>query len=43
LKHGLYVPAAEVHHLVPVDQGGSHDFSNLQALCQSCHTKTRPR
>ncbi|MDR1002423.1 MAG: HNH endonuclease [Oscillospiraceae bacterium] len=43
LKSGKYVPADEVHHIVPTDQGGTHDFANLMALCQSCHTKTRPR
>ena len=41
LKHGRLVPADEIHHIVPVDQGGSHDDDNLVSLCQSCHTKTR--
>jgi 5-methylcytosine-specific restriction protein A len=35
------VPADEVHHIVPLDRGGDHSDSNLRALCQSCHTKTR--
>ncbi len=27
----------EVHHIVPVSQGGSHQLSNLVALCPQCH------
>jgi 5-methylcytosine-specific restriction protein A len=41
LKTGVLTPADEVHHIVPIDQGGTHADENLQALCQSCHTKTR--
>lgn len=26
-----------VHHIVPIKDGGSHDISNLQTLCQQCH------
>ena len=29
----------EVHHIVPVRLGGTHDPSNLMSLCKSCHTK----
>lgn len=29
--------ALEVHHIVPVSQGGSHRFSNLTPLCLDCH------
>ena len=39
LKVGKFVPVEEVHHIVPLSQGGSNDFSNLMSLCQSCHTK----
>ena len=42
LKAGRYVPADEVHHIQPTDQGGSHADDNLMSLCKSCHTKTRP-
>ncbi|MDR2712253.1 MAG: HNH endonuclease [Clostridiales bacterium] len=41
LKRGRYIPVAEVHHIVPTDQGGSHAENNLVSLCQPCHTKTR--
>lgn len=35
--------ATEVDHVVPLEQGGAvFDWSNLQSLCQDCHTdKTR--
>lgn len=39
LKDGRYTPVEEVHHIVPVSQGGDHRESNLMSLCQSCHTK----
>ena len=42
LERGFHVPADEVHHKIPVDEGGTHAESNLRSLCQSCHTKTRP-
>lgn len=38
-KEGRMVPLDEVHHIVPVNRGGTHDFSNLMSLCQSCHNK----
>ena len=39
LKEGKLIPVEEVHHIVPLLQGGSNKFSNLMSLCQSCHTK----
>ncbi len=30
--------ALEVHHIVPVGQGGSHRLSNLTVLCSRCHS-----
>lgn len=28
---------AEVDHVVPVSQGGTHDLGNLRAICNRCH------
>lgn len=39
LKEGRITPVEEVHHILPISQGGTHDRSNLMSLCQSCHTK----
>ena len=39
LKEGRYVAVEEVHHIVPLADGGSNDESNLMSLCRSCHEK----
>ena len=39
LKHGKLTFVQEVHHIIPVSRGGTHDESNLMSLCQSCHNK----
>lgn len=39
LEDGRTTPAAEVHHVVPLGHGGSHDASNLRALCKPCHSR----
>jgi len=39
LKEGRITPVDEVHHILPVRQGGSNAFSNLMSLCHSCHEK----
>ncbi|MFC4116470.1 HNH endonuclease [Nonomuraea zeae] len=31
--------ANEVDHIVPVARGGTHDLTNLAAICASCHLK----
>jgi 5-methylcytosine-specific restriction protein A len=31
--------AEEVHHIVPLANGGTHDENNLHALCKSCHSR----
>ncbi|MCL2509430.1 MAG: HNH endonuclease [Oscillospiraceae bacterium] len=41
LAAGRCVRAEEVHHIIPVAQGGSHAEENLRSLCRSCHAKTR--
>lgn len=32
-------PSQEVHHIVPLSKGGTHDFDNLMALCKQCHSR----
>jgi len=39
LREGRATIMQQVHHIVPVSQGGTNDPSNLMSLCQSCHTK----
>lgn len=39
LKEGRLTPVQEVHHIIPISKGGTHEQSNLMSLCQSCHTK----
>ena len=29
--------ASEVHHVMPVSEGGGDDWDNLRPLCQACH------
>lgn len=29
--------ATEVHHIVPITKGGTHERGNLVALCHACH------
>ena len=41
--HGKIAPAQEVHHIVPLSQGGTHDEINLMALCTSCHSEITAR
>lgn len=36
---GKITPVAEVHHVLPLEHGGSHDFSNLRSLCKPCHSR----
>jgi len=36
-------PATIVDHIRPMSMGGTHEWSNLQSLCHSCHTKKTQR
>ena len=40
---GRVVAAEHVDHIVPLRKGGTHDESNLQALCARCHSKKTVR
>jgi 5-methylcytosine-specific restriction protein A len=43
LELGRTKVAEMVHHITPLDKGGTHHFSNLMALCDSCHGGRHPR
>ena len=36
---GIIVPTEEVHHKLPLSEGGTHDRANLISLCKYCHAK----
>lgn len=38
-NRGIIVEAEEVHHKKPLSEGGTHDRSNLIALCKPCHSR----
>ena len=40
---GKLTPAEEVHHILPLSRGGTHDPDNLMALCKSCHSEITAR
>jgi len=42
-EHSKITPAQEVHHIVPLSQGGTHEETNLMALCTSCHSEITAR
>lgn len=38
-QQGKYTIATEVHHILPLSAGGTHDERNLMPLCKSCHSR----
>lgn len=38
-ERGIIVPVVEVHHIVPLSEGGTHARDNLISLCKSCHSR----
>lgn len=42
LAQGKKTPVQEVHHVLPLEHGGSHDFNNLRSLCNRA-TRARAR
>jgi len=43
LARGIATPASEVHHILPLSRGGTHDEDNLMALCKPCHSAISAR
>ncbi|WP_231391317.1 HNH endonuclease [Megasphaera vaginalis (ex Srinivasan et al. 2021)] len=39
LTNKRYIKAEEVHHIIPLSEGGTHEEANLMSLCRSCHEK----
>lgn len=37
-KKGKLTKAEEIHHILPLSRGGTHERTNLMALCKSCHS-----
>lgn len=38
-ENRIIVSIDEVHHKLPLSEGGTYDRSNLISLCKSCHAK----
>lgn len=38
-ERGIIVPTEEIHHRKPLSEDGTHDRSNMIALCKSCHSQ----
>ncbi len=38
-RKGRLCPVEEVHHKVPLSEGGTHEVSNLVSLCKECHAR----
>ena len=38
-EKGILVPVEEVHHKIPLSEGGTHDKDNLISLCKPCHSR----
>lgn len=38
-RNGRLTQAKEVHHILPLSHGGTHEDSNLMSLCKACHSK----
>ena len=36
---GILRRVEHVHHIKPLDEGGTNDFDNLKSLCHSCHSR----
>ncbi len=39
LEQKVYTKTEEIHHRLPLSEGGTHERSNLIALCKPCHAR----
>lgn len=37
ITNGHVTPGAQVDHIIPIAEGGTHARTNLQHLCEPCH------
>ncbi len=42
-QKGILTPADEVHHIIPLSEGGTNEAGNLMSLCKSCRSKITAR
>lgn len=42
-QDGRLAPAQEVHHILPLRDGGTHVDENLMSLCTNCHSAITAR
>lgn len=40
LAEGRTTPMEQVHHILPLREGGANDWENLRSLCAACHART---
>lgn len=38
IRGGRVTSADQVHHILPLSDGGTNDMGNLMSLCASCHS-----
>ena len=38
-RNGKLTPSEEVHHIIPLSEGGTNKQQHLMALCKSCHSR----
>lgn len=38
-RNGKLVIGEQVHHIIPLKEGGSNEWSNLMTLCRCCHSR----
>lgn len=43
MENGRLTPVEEVHHKIPLRDGGTHDPRNLISLCKPCHSRIHAR